>query len=167
MMHLILGNTGAGKSTYAQRYQQEHGGIIYSIDHWNATLFLPDKKESDGVDWFLERIARVDQMVKDLILQNESQGIDSILDLGFAKKKRREAFYAFAKAQQILFQLHFLDTPTSVRKQRVAKRNAEQGSTYRFEVTEADFAFMETWFEPLDDAELEIAPIITTADESV
>lgn len=49
MIHLIVGNTGSGKSTYANRLREEAKGVIFTLDKWNKTLFLPDKKEDDGL----------------------------------------------------------------------------------------------------------------------
>ena len=160
MIYLITGNTGAGKTTYSLGLKKSVNGILFSIDHWNKTLFLDDKKDTDGVPWFLERIARSDQMIQSLVLQLEKAGTPAVLDLGFAKRDRRERFYAFAKAHQIPYELHFLDIDKEVRKERVEQRNQEQGETYEFEVTEADFEFMETWFEPPSAQELLTATII-------
>lgn len=154
MIHMILGNTGAGKSTYAQQLKQKHRGVVFSIDHWNALLFLPDKKPTDGVDWFLERIARSDKMIMSLVMQLETTGVSSILDLGFAKKSRRMAFYAFAKSNNIDLQIHFLDVAKQTRRQRVDQRNTEKGPTFQFEVSPEDFEFMETWFERPESDEL-------------
>jgi len=161
MIHLITGNTGAGKTTYALQLKQELNGIIFSVDHWNKTLFLDDKKETDGVDWFLERIARGDAMIQSLVIQLQAAEVDAILDLGFAKKERREAWYAFAKAYKIPYTLHFLDLQTATRKQRVQKRNMDRGETFSFEVSDTDFDFMETWFERPSGDELLHAKIIT------
>ena len=53
----------------------------------------------------------------------------------------------------------FLDIDKEVRQQRVTHRNLEKGTTYQFDVSPADFEFMETWFEPLTSAERKIAYI--------
>ncbi|WP_366139583.1 hypothetical protein [uncultured Maribacter sp.] len=58
MIHLIVGNTGSGKTTYAYELKTQTNGIIFSIDTWNNILFLADKKPSNGLEWFLERIER-------------------------------------------------------------------------------------------------------------
>lgn len=162
MIHLILGNTGAGKTTYAQMLKEQTQGVIFSIDHWNKTLFLPDKKTNDGVDWFLERIARSDAMIQSLVVQLEAAGVWSILDLGFAKRARRMAFYAFAKANNYEYKVHFLDISKSQRRQRVIQRNREKGPTFQFVVGPEDFEFMETWFEVPEASELQNAVHITS-----
>nr|WP_299768412.1 ATP-binding protein [uncultured Dokdonia sp.] len=161
MIHMILGNTGAGKTTYALSLRDKEQGVIFSIDHWNKTLFLEDKTQEDGVDWFLERIERSDTMIQSIVKQLVVAKTPAILDLGFAKKDRRDRFYAFAKAYKIPIQLHFLDIPLETRKQRVMQRNQEKGETFQFEVSETDVEFMETWFEKPTPKELEHAYIIT------
>lgn len=160
MIHLIVGNTGSGKSTYANRLKQETKGVIFSLDQWNKTLFLPDKKEDDGLAWFLERIERAETVMLDLILQLKNAGVDAILDLGLSKKEHREKFRRFASAHQIELKLHFLDVSKEVRRHRVLKRNQEKGETFAFEVSEENFLFMEDWFEAPTEEELENGLIV-------
>ncbi|MBX2943494.1 MAG: hypothetical protein KF860_14240 [Cyclobacteriaceae bacterium] len=50
MIHLIVGNTGSGKTTYATELKRKTNGIIFSIDRWNKTLFLADKKPNDELE---------------------------------------------------------------------------------------------------------------------
>ena len=80
MIHLIVGNTGSGKTTYSNSLKDDIKGIIFSIDKWNNTLFLKDKTDEDGLEWFLERIERAESLILSLVLQLESVNIDSILD---------------------------------------------------------------------------------------
>lgn len=96
MIHLIVGNTGSGKTTYCNQLKAQNKGIIFSIDVWNNTLFMPDKKETDGLDWFLERIDRAEAMIQNLLLQLENSGTDAILDLGLSKFSHRQKFRKFA-----------------------------------------------------------------------
>ena len=161
MIHLIVGNTGSGKTTYSNKLKQEKKAILFSIDKWNKTLFLSDKTSNDGLDWFLERIERSEVIIQDLISQLEANQTDSILDLGLSKFTHREKFRTFAKEKGYEAQIHFLDIPKEIRKQRVQNRNSEKGSTFEFEVSNEDFNFMESWFEKPSIKEMKNGILIT------
>lgn len=160
MIHLIVGNTGAGKSTYANALKQTENGVVFTLDKWNRILFFPDKTDQDGLDWFLERIDRAELVMQDLILQLEKSGVDSILDVGLSKFEHREKYRKFAEEHTIEIKTHFLHIPKEIRKERVLKRNLEKGETFEFEVSEDNFEFMESWFETLTEVELSKAIII-------
>lgn len=147
MIHLIVGNTGSAKTTYSTELKEKTNGIIFSIDKWNKTLFLADKKPDDGLEWFLERIERAEKMIMQLVGQLENAKTDSILDLGLSKLEHREKFRDFAKFNGYEIKTHFLDISKETRLERVMKRNKERGATFEFEVSKADFDFMENWFE--------------------
>ena len=160
MIHLLVGNTGSGKTTYANKLKRELKAVIFSIDSWNRMLFLPDKTDTDGLDWFLERIDRSEAMIQNLAVQLDDIGVDVILDLGFSKSSHREKFRVFAKKKSIAVQLHYLDIPKKIRKERIVKRNIEKGATFEFEVSNEDFDFMESWFENPLPEELKNAVVI-------
>lgn len=160
MIHLIVGNTGSGKTTYSIKLKEETKSVIFSIDKWNKTLFLDDKTEEDGLEWFLKRIERAESMILDLVLQLENAGMDSILDLGLSKFEHREKFRKFAEQYGFDVKLHYLDIPKAVRWERVCQRNNDKGETFEFEVSEANFNFMESWFENPIKEELENAMIL-------
>jgi len=161
MIHLIIGNTGSGKTTYANTLKKETKGILFSIDTWNNTLFLADKKPEDGLDWFLERIERAETIILDLITQLENANTDAILDLGLSKLAHREKFRKFAALNNYQIKTHFLDISKATRLQRVLQRNEEQGATFEFEVTQENFDFMETWFERPTALEMKGGVVIT------
>ena len=160
MIHLIVGNTGSGKTTYAHQLKQKKNGVVFSIDKWNKTLFLPDKKPTDGLDWFLERIERSEELILDLILQLEYSNTDSILDLGLSKMEHREKFRKFAITHGFKITLHYLDLSKETRWARIEKRNTEKGATFEFEVTKENFNFMEEWFEKPTASEIENGIVI-------
>lgn len=160
MIHLIVGNTGSGKTTYSNKLKEKSKGIIFSIDKWNNTLFLPDKKDEDGLEWFLERIERAESIISSLILQLEKIKTDSILDLGLSKFDHREKFRKFAEINNIKIKIHFLDISKETRLKRIFERNEEKGETFEFEVTQENFEFMESWFEKPSEIELKNEIII-------
>ncbi len=154
MIHLIVGNTGSGKTTYSNKLKIKTNGIIFSIDKWNNTLFLADKKPTDGLEWFLERIDRAEKMIMDLVQQLENSNTDSILDLGLSKFEHREKFRKFATLNSYELKTHFLDISKETRLKRVMKRNNEKGATFEFEVSKENFGFMEGWFEKPSEKEM-------------
>ena len=161
MIHLIAGNTGSGKTTYSNELKRKTNGIIFSIDQWNKTLFFPDKKSTDGLEWFLERIDRSELIILDLIIQLENSKTDAILDLGLSKYEHREKFRKFAMDHNFEVTLHFLKISKETRLKRVLKRNKEKGKTFEFEVTKENFDFMEDWFEKPSETEMKNGIIIT------
>ena len=161
MIHLIVGNTGSGKTTYSNELKRKTNGVIFSIDKWNKTLFLPDKKPNDGLEWFLERIERAEIMIMDLVKQLENAKTDSILDLGLSKFEHREKFRKFAESNGYKLQIHFLDISKETRLNRVMKRNSEKGETFEFEVSKENFDFMENWFEAPNEKEMTEGIIIS------
>lgn len=160
MIHLIVGNTGSGKTTYSTELKRKTKGIIFSIDKWNKTLFLEDKNATDGLEWFLERIERAEKMIMDLVNQLENSKTDSILDLGLSKFEHREKFRKFANLNGYELKIHFLDISKETRLKRIMKRNTEKGETFEFEVSKKDFAFMESWFEKPSEREMKSGIII-------
>ena len=160
MIHLIVGNTGAGKTTYANELKRNISSLVFTLDKWNKLLFLPDKTDKDGLDWFLERIDRAELLMQNLILQLEVSNVDSILDVGLSKFAHREKYRKFAKEYNIQIKIHFLNISREIRQERVFKRNLEKGETFEFEVREDNFEFMENWFETPTKEELQNAIII-------
>ena len=154
MIHLIVGNTGSGKTTYSNELKGKTNGIIFSIDKWNNTLFLADKKPTDGLEWFLERIERAEKLIMDLVILLENLKTDSILDLGLSKFEHREKFRKFADLNNYQLTIHYLDISKDVRLNRVMKRNAEKGETFEFIVSKENFDFMENWFEEPTEQEM-------------
>lgn len=161
MIHLIVGNTGSGKTTYSNDLKKEINAIVFSIDKWNNILFLKDKTDNDGLEWFLERIERAELLILNLVIQLENANIDSILDLGLSKFEHREKFREFAKTNGFDIKFHFLDIPKEIRKQRILNRNVTKGVTHEFDVTKENFEFMEAWFEKPTNSELKNAILIT------
>jgi len=160
MIHLIVGNTGSGKTTYSNELKRKTNGVVFSIDTWNNTLFMADKKPTDGLEWFLERIDRAEQLIMNLVVQLEEAGTDAILDLGLSKFEHREKFRQFANSNGYALTMHFLDVPKNVRLDRVMQRNTEQGETFEFEVSKENFEFMETWFEAPTEEEMKCGIIV-------
>ena len=158
---LIVGNTGAGKSTYSAQLADRENAIVFSVDEWMKTLFTADIPEPLLYSWALERTQRCETQQLSESLKILSKGISIILDLGFFSRSQRERVQDFCRDHGIVFETHFLDVDMETRWERVNHRNETKPETYQFEVSREIFEFCETIFEPLDDAERETAVVLS------
>lgn len=151
---LVCGPTGVGKTTYALSLSKEVGAIRFSIDPWMQTLFAKDMTSMDYA-WMLERVYRCYEQIWQVSEQILALNGNVVLDLGFTTKAQRDIFSKKAEKIAITSEIHYLDAPKDIRRQRVEKRNTEKDpAVYAFEVTDMMFNFMEPKFEIPDQEEL-------------
>lgn len=156
--YLVVGSTGAGKTTYAREIAKKYHAQVFSIDEWMQTLFWMDAPAGVSTDesakWALERVARCEKQIWAVASKLLDDGQAVVLDLGFSKKAQREQFREWAKLRRHPTVTHFLDLPVEQRWARVQKRNAEKSGTYTFDVDRKTFDWMEDFFEALAGDEL-------------
>lgn len=160
MLSLIVGNVGAGKSTYASNLAQNTNAYIFSGDQWFKTLFFPDMPSPPSYEWALERTERIELQICLEALKMLARDIPVILDLGFFAQKQRTRVMTYFLERQHSPQLHYLDVEKDTRWQRVDQRNTMETETFQFHVSRQTFDFCETLFEPLEVEELRGAVLI-------
>lgn len=150
---IIVGNTGAGKSTYSQDLGSKEDAYIFTGDEWFKTLFVPDTPTTTSYEWALERTERIEKQILKEALKLVTKNIDVILDLGFFTKVQRQRIHKYFRNHSIDVIVHYLDINKELRWQRVSKRNFEKKDNYQFDVSREIFEFCETIFEPMSDDE--------------
>lgn len=151
---IVCGLTGAGKTTYSIRLCDEINAIRFSIDPWMQTLFAKDMTALD-FSWMMERVERCQDQIWSVSEQILQRGGNVVLDLGFTTKDQRALFIDKARAMGLTAEVHYLQAPAEIRRQRVYQRNAEKNpAVYAFDVTDDMFDFMEPRFEVPDENEL-------------
>jgi predicted kinase len=145
---LVVGCTGAGKTTYARKLADELCGIRFSIDEWMIPLFGPDQPTPIRFDWMMERVNRCEAMIFAMAQQVVARGGTAVLDLGFTKHAHREKFRILCGEAGISVAVHYVDVLRETRWQRVEQRNRDQGETFAMTVDRSMFDFMETMWEP-------------------
>ena len=152
-MILIVGCTGAGKTTYALRLAEQLGALRFSIDEWMTTLFWADSPQPIEFQWAIERVGRCEAQIMAMVRQAAARGVPAVLDLGFTRLDHRDRFRALAAEAGLTAAVHFIDVPTEERWLRVNRRNQQRGETFAMEVDWQMFDFMEGMWEPPGEAE--------------
>lgn len=152
-IHLIEGPVGAGKSTFAAQLGLTHGAPRLNLDEWMATLFRPDRPETDFMAWYQERKRRCIEQIWQITCDLLDTGNSVILELGLIQKADREAFYSRVDGSEYALQVYVLDAPEAVRRERVQQRNATRGSTFQMEVPDEIFTLASRMWEAPDEVE--------------
>lgn len=161
-IHIVFGPQGAGKSTYSKKLSEEVNAVHLSIDDWMWKLYGPDLPKPMNLRWIMERVERCEKQIWATSKQITACGRAVVLDLGFTKSAKRTMFKTLAAEQNIPVQIHYVNAPHAIRRERVLNRNIEKGSTFSFEVTPGMFDFMEKEFDQPFESELQNAIVIET-----
>jgi predicted kinase len=154
-LHFLVGSTGAGKTTYAQRFCREAGAVRFSVDEWMSALFWMDAPQPIEAGWAMERVQRRSAQIWDTAVQIARLGAPCMLEAGFGLRANRLKFAALAREAGLPVQLHVLDVPIEERWRRVQMRNSQlEGDKsggdrqLAFAITREMFDFTETFWEP-------------------
>lgn len=157
---LVVGSTGAGKTTYSEKLAVKLSAVVYSIDSWMKALYWQDMPKNPDNAWFIEngswymdRIGRCESLILEEVSKRAKLNQKSILDLGFSTSNHRIKFIKALREMGIEAEIHYLDLPADLRWERVEKRNLEKGETFVMHVDRKMFDFIESIFEPPTAAE--------------
>lgn len=166
MLILVTGLTGAGKTTYCNRFFEENRAKVYSIDNWMKKLYWEDMPKEPDMSWFVEnqkwytdRIQRCEGMIKNEVIEFFDVGFDILLDLGFTSAKHRQLYIDLAKNHGVGIEVHHIDVNSKERWRRVQNRNSKKGDTYSMQVTKEMFDYIESIFEEFTEEEKAILKI--------
>lgn len=154
-IHLIEGPVGAGKSTYAAALATRIGGIHIALDEWFARLFTPDRPSVDVMTWYAARKERLVWHIWSHAQVLLKSGATPILELGLVQEASRRAFYDQARAAGVELKVTVLEASREVRRERVARRNAEKGPTFSMVVPDGIFEFASDMWQSPDAIEIE------------
>ena len=130
-LHLMVGLPCSGKTTLAQRLENEQPALRLNIDEWHVRLFGQDAEE-------LEHDARhslIEVMLWNIACRALELGINVILDFGYWAREEREDYRSQAKRLGASSEIHFLDVPEDELLRRLKQRNL-QNSEESFRISE-------------------------------
>jgi predicted kinase len=154
-LHLIIGPVGAGKSTFARVLGRQHRAVLLILDDWMAQLYGADERPKAGrLEWYLERRDRCLEQIWKLTAALCAVGVRVVLEIGLIRRAERAAFYRRVDDAGYELAVYVLDASRSVRRERVMRRNQEQGETFAQIVPLEFFELASDMWEPPDDEEV-------------
>jgi predicted kinase len=142
-LYLLCGKIAAGKSTLARRLAARPATLLISEDQWTSNLFSDDMQTVDDYATYSARLrAAMGPHVVDIL----RQGLSIVLDFPANTIGYRSWMHSLITRANVAHELHFLDVPDLICKQRLQERNA--GGVHPFQVGEADYELFTSYFVP-------------------
>lgn len=154
-IYFIEGPVGAGKSTYAKAMAEKGGFIHLALDEWFVRLFSPDRPQENFSQWYTQRKGRLLDLMLGHARAILATNNNIALELGLIQRAPRQALLRQLQQEGISFTVHVLDAPLDIRRERVKRRNVEQGATFSMVVPDSIFELASAMWEPPDEVELE------------
>ncbi|MBX3656433.1 MAG: AAA family ATPase [Ramlibacter sp.] len=165
-IYLIEGPVGAGKSTHAAALARQCDGVHIALDEWFAALFSPDRPSTEVIPWYVRRKERLIDLIWAHSQRILASGRDAILELGLIQRDGRVEFCRRVRDAGHDLVMHVLDAPLEVRRERVQRRNTEQGATFSMVVPDHVFEMASQLWEPPDEMECDESGVEWIGDAS-
>jgi predicted kinase len=142
-LYLLCGKIAAGKSTLARHLAARPATLLISEDHWTSNLFSGDLRTIDDYARYSARLrAAMGPHIVDIL----QRGLSIVLDFPANSVSNRNWVRTLFTRANVAHELHLLDTPDTMYKQRLRERNA--GGEHPFEVSEAEYDLFTSYFVP-------------------
>lgn len=143
ILYILCGKIGAGKSTLARSLAARPATLLISEDHWTSKLFADDLKTIEDYGRLSARLrAAMGPHVTDIL----RQGLSVVLDFPANTVRNRGWMRSLIAESNVPHELHWLDIPDAVCKQRLRERNAS--GEHPFQVTDAEYDQFTSYFAP-------------------
>jgi predicted kinase len=140
-LYLLCGKIAAGKSTLARRLAARPATLLISEDHWMSNLFSGDLRTIDDYARYSARLrAAMGPHIVDIL----QQGLSIVLDFPANTVSNRNWMRSLVTRANVAHELHLLEVPDTICKQRLRERNA--GAQHPFQVSEADYDLFTSYF---------------------
>jgi predicted kinase len=140
-LYLLCGKIAAGKSTLARRLAARPTTLLISEDHWTSNLFADDLQTIDDYARYSARLrAAMGPHLVDIL----RQGLSVVLDFPANTVKTRAWMRSVITEANAAHELHLLDVPDAICKQRLQERNT--GGKHPFSVSEAEYDLFTSHF---------------------
>jgi predicted kinase len=127
-LYLLCGKIGAGKSTLAKQLAARPAALLITEDHWTSALFAGDLKTIEDYGRLSARLrAAMTPHIVDIL----RQGLSVVLDFPANTVRQRAWMRSLIAEAKVAHELHHLDIPDAICKQRLRQRNAGANTSSR------------------------------------
>ncbi|MFT5181942.1 MAG: putative kinase [Alphaproteobacteria bacterium] len=141
-LYLVCGKIAAGKSTLAHRLAAEPETILVSEDRWLSALY---PTEINTLQDYVKYSGRLRGVVGEHVESLLRLGLSVALDFPANTVNLRQWMRSIFEGAGAVHELHFLDVPDALCKERLKRRNDE--GSHDFAPSEADFDIIIRYFE--------------------
>lgn len=142
-LYLLCGKIAAGKSTLARQLASRPATLLVSEDHWTSTLYADELKT---IEDYVRLSARLRAAMTPHIVDILHQGLSIVLDFPANTARQRSWMRSLIDAAKVPHELHYLDLPDELCRQRLRRRNA--GGGHQFQVSDAEYEQFTAHFVP-------------------
>jgi predicted kinase len=142
-LYLLCGRIAAGKSTLARQLAARPATLLISQDHWVSHLFPAEVRT---IDDFAHLSARLRIAMAPHIVDILRQGLSVVLDFPANNLRYRNWMRSLFTEAGVAHELHFLDVPDAICRQRLEQRNAE--GRHPYQVSEETYDLFMNYFVP-------------------
>ena len=139
ILYLICGRIAAGKSTLARRLAERPATLLISMDHWMSHLF-----EVRTIDDFARFSQRLRAAMEPHIVDILRQGLSVVLDFPANTVTWRKWMRSVITEADVAHELHVLDVPDTICRQRLRERNA--AGEHPYQVDDATYDLFMSYF---------------------
>jgi predicted kinase len=140
-LYLLCGKIAAGKSTLAKKLAARPVTLLISQDRWMSTLF---PNEIRTIDDFARLSARLRAAMGPHVVDILRHGLSVVLDFPANTVSYRAWMRALITEAGVAHELHVLDFPDAICKERLRQRN-EDGK-HPYQVDDATYDLFTSYF---------------------
>ncbi len=142
-LYLLCGKIAAGKSTLCAKLATRPGTVLIAEDHWTSHLFGDTLKT---VDDYRRCSARLRAAMGPHVVSLLKAGLSVVLDFPANTVANRRWMRAIFEEAGAAHELHVLDVPDAICKQRLTARNAS--GEHAFKTSDAEYDLITSYFVP-------------------
>ncbi|HZO56740.1 MAG TPA: ATP-binding protein [Bryobacteraceae bacterium] len=146
-LYLLCGRIAAGKSTLARRLAARPATLLITMDDWMSILF---PTENRTIEDFARLSTRLREAMGPHVVNILRQNLSVVLDFPANTVRWRSWMRSLIDEANVAHELHVLDVPDAICKERLRRRNA--GGVHQYQVDDVTYdQFMSYFVVPTPD----------------